>query len=132
MVSIVYDGEYIFIMQGTFNLLTELYSLQGNLAGATNMLECMKALDIPILEEVYANLITAHARAGDIVSAEGVLEVMREAGHVPGVYSYTALFCAFAEKGDMAGIERVSVWTTNLFHRYMCVTQLSLKTGCFT
>ena len=90
-------------------MLTEVYCNQGNLAGATNLIEHMKSLNLPVWEGVYANLITAHARSGDIINAEGLLEVMVENGHIPGIHSYTALLCAFAEKGDLAGIERVSL-----------------------
>ena len=94
-------------------MLIEAYCHQGNLAGATNLIEHIKALNLPIWENVYANLVTAHARSGDITGAEGILDVMKENGHLPGMNSYTALFCAFAEKGDLAGIERVSILLRN-------------------
>lgn len=73
------------------------------------MLERIKSLDLPINEHVYASLVTGHARSGDMPGALQVMEMMRGNGLDPGVVSYTALLLAYAEKGDIDAIERVSV-----------------------
>ena len=70
------------------------------------ILEHIKSLDLTINENVYAALITGHARANDIVSAEKLLYEMRDQ-ITPGLLSFTALLCAYAERGDMTSINKV-------------------------
>ena len=79
------------------------------MAGAMQILEHIKSLDLTINETVYAALITGHARANDIVSAEKLLHEMGDQ-ITPGLLSYTALLCAYAERGDMASINKVGPW----------------------
>ena len=74
--------------------------------GAMQTLEHMKSLDLAINENVYASLITGHARANDLAGAEKLLQEMGDQ-ITPGVLSFTALLCAYAERGDMASINRV-------------------------
>ena len=73
------------------------------------ILEHIKSLDLTINENVYAALITGHARANDIASAEKLLYEMRDQ-ITPGLLSFTALLCAYAERGDMGSINKVSPW----------------------
>ena len=70
------------------------------------ILEHIKSLDLTINENVYAALITGHARANDIASAEKLLYEMRDQ-ITPGLLSFTALLCAYAERGDMTSINKV-------------------------
>ena len=76
------------------------------MAGAMQILEHIKSLDLTINENVYAALITGHARANDIASAEKLLYEMRDQ-ITPGLLSFTALLCAYAERGDMTSINKV-------------------------
>lgn len=80
----------------------------GDIEGATRILDQMKSLDMEIDENIYAALITGHCRRGDMESAEGMLEVMRGNGMLPTTTSYTALLCGYADRGDMDRIEQVS------------------------
>ena len=50
---------------------------------------------------------SGHCRAGDMVSGEGVLGVMKENGVSPSAISYGALLCGHAERGEMERIEEV-------------------------
>ena len=95
--------------QGTLMLLLQAYCNQGNMGGAMQILEHIKSLDLTINENVYAALITGHARANDIASAEKLLYEMRDQ-ITPGLLSFTALLCAYAERGDMGSINKVSPW----------------------
>ena len=93
--------------QGTIAALLQAYCQQGNLAGATQLLEHMGAQDVPISEYVYSHLIQAHARSGDMASAAGMLQVMRENGLPLSSVPYSALLVAHAERGDMEAMEQV-------------------------
>ena len=97
------------LWQGTLVLFLQAYCNQGNMQGAMQILEHMKSLDLAINENVYASLITGHARADDIVGAEKLLHEMGDQ-ITPGLLSFTALLCAYAERGDMASINRVGPW----------------------
>ncbi len=94
-------------LQGTLALLLQGYCHQGNMAGATKMLEQMRSLEVPINEHVYAALVTGHSRSGDVKTAGELLGVMRENGLSPGIVAYSALLCAHAERGDIDAIKTV-------------------------
>lgn len=97
------------LWQGTLMLFLQAYCNQGNMQGAMQTLEHMKSLDLAINENVYASLITGHARADDMAGAEKLLHEMGDQ-ITPGLLSFTALLCAYAERGDMASINRVGPW----------------------
>uniref|UniRef100_A0A4W3GXU5 Leucine rich pentatricopeptide repeat containing n=1 Tax=Callorhinchus milii TaxID=7868 RepID=A0A4W3GXU5_CALMI len=66
----------------------------------------MKSKDLPITEVVFNSLVTGHAKAGDLQSAEGVLTVMADAGIEPGPDTYVALLNVYADKGDIDKINQ--------------------------
>lgn len=90
----------------TFQRLIHRYCQQGDIAGASKILEHMKSQDLAINERVFNSLILGHFRAGDPESAWGVLEVMRNARLEPTADTFHTLLCGCAERGDQAGLER--------------------------
>ncbi|KAK8774577.1 hypothetical protein V5799_010889 [Amblyomma americanum] len=64
----------------TYQRLIHRYCQQGDIAGASKILEHMKSQDLAINEKVFNSLVLGHCRAGDTESAWNVLEVMRNVG----------------------------------------------------
>lgn len=64
-------------LQGLFVQLTEAYCNQGNIAGATTLLDHMKNVELPITEQIYASLITGHSRCGNMEEAERIIRIMQ-------------------------------------------------------
>ena len=50
--------------QITYQRLISAYCLQGDIQGATKILEFMKSKDLPVTEGIFNSLITGHGRAG--------------------------------------------------------------------
>lgn len=90
----------------TFQRLIHRYCQQGDIGGASKILEHMKSQDLAINERVFNSLILGHFRAGDPESAWGVLDVMRNARLEPTADTFHALLAGCAERGDQAGLER--------------------------
>jgi leucine-rich PPR motif-containing protein len=67
----------------------------------------MKLLDFSLSENIYASLVTGHARAGNIEAAERVITNMKASNQRPHNVTYTSLLCAYAERGDIDAIEKV-------------------------
>lgn len=63
------------------------------------------------LQDIYASLITGHAQNGNMEEAKGVFKMMRDKGHPPGNVVYQALRCAYAQHGDMEGLNMVCTST---------------------
>uniref|UniRef100_A0AAY4D3Q6 PROP1-like PPR domain-containing protein n=1 Tax=Denticeps clupeoides TaxID=299321 RepID=A0AAY4D3Q6_9TELE len=86
--------------------------------------------NLPITEAVFNSLVSGHAHAGDMGSAEGILSVMKGAGIEPGPDTYLALLSAYAEKGDIAKIkltlETVDNTDTSLMDRDLMQVVFSL------
>ncbi|XP_071485647.1 leucine-rich PPR motif-containing protein, mitochondrial-like [Diadema antillarum] len=92
----------------TYQRLISAYCLQGDIQGATKILEFMKSKDLPVTEGIFNSLITGHGRAGDLENAKNILNVMRSVGLEASSDTYTALMCAYAEKGDVESINELS------------------------
>ncbi|XP_075723303.1 leucine-rich PPR motif-containing protein, mitochondrial isoform X2 [Rhipicephalus microplus] len=90
----------------TFQRLIHRYCQQGDIAGASKILEHMKSQDMAINERVFNSLVLGHCRAGDTENAWNVLEVMRNAQLEPTADTFHALLVGCAERGDQAGLER--------------------------
>ncbi|KAH7940440.1 hypothetical protein HPB49_000214 [Dermacentor silvarum] len=90
----------------TFQRLIHRYCQQGDIGGASKILEHMKSQDMAINEKVFNSLVLGHCRAGDTESAWNVLEVMRNAQLEPTADTFHALLVGCAERGDQAGLER--------------------------
>ncbi|CAL4063698.1 unnamed protein product, partial [Meganyctiphanes norvegica] len=91
----------------TSQRLIERYCQDGDIDGATKVLQLMKENQHPISENVFNAFIMGHSRAQDLESARGMLDMMRDAGVEPNVESYTALLIAYAEAGDINSIKAI-------------------------
>lgn len=89
----------------TYQRLIARYCQQGDIDGATRILEFMREKQLPVNENVFNALIMGHSQADDMESAEGILAVMQQASLEPSADTYTTLLCGFARKGDIAKIE---------------------------
>lgn len=89
----------------TYQRLIARYCQQGDIEGATRILEFMRAKSLPVNENVFNSLILGHSQANDLESAKGILGVMKQAGLEPSADTYTTLLCAFARHGDLAAVK---------------------------
>ncbi|XP_070852405.1 leucine-rich PPR motif-containing protein, mitochondrial [Drosophila suzukii] len=89
----------------TYQRLIARYCQQGDIEGATRILEFMRAKSLPVNENVFNSLILGHSQANDLESAKGILGVMKQAGLEPSADTYTTLLCAFARHGDLAALK---------------------------
>ncbi|EDW76611.1 uncharacterized protein Dwil_GK14571 [Drosophila willistoni] len=88
----------------TYQRLIARYCQQGDIEGATRILEFMRGKSLPVNENVFNSLILGHSQANDLESAKGILGVMKQAGLEPSADTYTTLLCAFARHGDLAAL----------------------------
>ncbi|XP_022232197.2 LOW QUALITY PROTEIN: leucine-rich PPR motif-containing protein, mitochondrial [Drosophila obscura] len=89
----------------TYQRLIARYCQQGDIEGATRILEFMRGKSLPVNENVFNSLILGHSQANDLESAKGILAVMKQAGLEPSADTYTTLLCAFARHGDLAALQ---------------------------
>ena len=100
-------------------MLIGAYCNQGNIGGASRLLEYMKGIGLPMSETVYAAMVTGHSRAGDLEAAKGVMGTMKANGHRAHNAVYMSLLCAYAERGLMDDIKKVRVASMCGCDRYM-------------
>ncbi|BFF96291.1 leucine-rich PPR motif-containing protein mitochondrial [Drosophila madeirensis] len=93
----------------TYQRLIARYCQQGDIEGATRILEFMRGKSLPVNENVFNSLILGHSQANDLESAKGILAVMKQAGLEPSADTYTTLLCAFARHGDLAALQETLV-----------------------
>ncbi|KAJ0175771.1 hypothetical protein K1T71_008930 [Dendrolimus kikuchii] len=91
----------------TYQRLMWRYCQEGDVEGATKVLEKMRELNFPVSEPVLNALVMGHAFHGDTDGAKAVLETMAGAGLQPTNRTYTLLACGHAKQGDIDGIESV-------------------------
>lgn len=91
----------------TYQRLIARYCHDGDIEGATKILEYMREKQMPVNENVFNALIFGHSQAGDMNSAQGILSVMAQAGLEPSADTYTTLLCGYARYGDINKIEEV-------------------------
>ncbi|XP_057333797.1 leucine-rich PPR motif-containing protein, mitochondrial-like [Microplitis mediator] len=96
----------------TLQRLIAAYCKQGDIAGATKILEQMKAKGLPLSEDIFNSLIVGHSQANDLESAVNTLKMIENAGISPSADTYTALMCAYAKRGDMDSINALFDKTT--------------------
>ncbi|XP_065092380.1 leucine-rich PPR motif-containing protein, mitochondrial [Ochlerotatus camptorhynchus] len=85
----------------TYQRLISRYCQEGDIEGATKILEYMREKQLPVNEYVFNALIMGHSQADDLESATGILAVMSQAGLHPSADTYTTLLCGYARKGDI-------------------------------
>lgn len=89
----------------TYQKMIAAYCQQGDIAGATKILEIMKNKDLPLCENVFNSLIMGHSEANDMENAIEILKTMTNAGISPSADTYEVLLCAYAKRGDINAIE---------------------------
>lgn len=89
----------------TYQRLITRYCQQGDIDGATRILEFMRAKNLPVNEAVFNSLILGHSQANDMESAKGTLGVMKQAGLEPSSETYSTLMCCYAKHGDLESIQ---------------------------
>lgn len=108
----------IFFYRVTYQRLMWRYCQEGDVEGATKVLEKMRELNMPVSEPVLNALVMGHAFHGDTEGAKAVLETMAGAGLQPTNRTYTLLACGYAKQGDIEGVESV-IKTANDKDAYM-------------
>ncbi|XP_055917516.1 leucine-rich PPR motif-containing protein, mitochondrial [Eupeodes corollae] len=88
----------------TYQRLVLRYCQQGDIDGATRILEYMREKNLPVNESVFNALILGHSQANDIESAKSILTVMKQAGLEPSADTFTTLLCCYARHGDVDAI----------------------------
>ncbi|GAB0096334.1 Leucine-rich PPR motif-containing protein [Sergentomyia squamirostris] len=91
----------------TYQRLIARYCQDGDIEGATRVLEFMREKQLPVNENVFNALILGHSQADDMESAVGILSVMQQAGLEPTADTYTTLLCGYAKKGDIEAIKKI-------------------------
>lgn len=91
----------------TYQRLMWRYCQEGDVEGATKVLEKMRELSMPVSEPVLNALVMGHAFHGDTEGAKAVLETMAGAGLQPSNRTYTLLACGYAKQGDIGGVEGI-------------------------
>lgn len=91
----------------TYQRLMWRYCQEGDVEGATKVLEKMRELSMPVSEPVLNALVMGHAFHGDTEGAKAVLETMAGAGLQPSNRTYTLLACGYAKQGDIEGVEGI-------------------------
>ncbi|XP_054261805.1 leucine-rich PPR motif-containing protein, mitochondrial isoform X2 [Macrosteles quadrilineatus] len=91
----------------TYQRLIAGFCQQGDIAGATKILEFMKDKQLPVSEGVFNALILGHSKADDMESAEGILNVMKQANLEPSNETYATLMAGYAARGDIEAIQRL-------------------------
>jgi len=91
----------------TFQHLVGLYCVEGNIMGATTILEHMKAQDMPISEAVFISLLKGHCANNDTELITSTLELMTSSGLGLGVETYLAMACSYGKVGNWSKVEEV-------------------------
>ncbi|XP_055375539.1 leucine-rich PPR motif-containing protein, mitochondrial [Condylostylus longicornis] len=91
----------------TYQRLISRFCQQGDIEGATRILEYMREKNLPVNENVFNALILGHSQANDMESASGILTVMKQAGLEPSADTYTILLCCYAKRGDIDTILKI-------------------------
>ncbi|XP_035225379.1 leucine-rich PPR motif-containing protein, mitochondrial-like, partial [Stegodyphus dumicola] len=107
------DADQIQPDKVTYLYLMEKYCNDGNLTGASEILEFMKEKKLPVNEAVFNSLIKGHVKTQDFSGAMNILDVMRASNLSPTADSYTAIACGYASKGDIDEMKSVLIRAKN-------------------
>jgi len=89
----------------TYQHLIGLYCMEGNIAGATTVLEQMKQEDLAINESVFHSLLYGHTINEDIPSVNATLDIMKSVGLPVRAEAYTWLLVGAARARDWNRVE---------------------------
>lgn len=98
---------FYFLYRVTYQRLMWRYCQEGDVDGATKVLEKMRELNMPVSEPVLNALIMGHAFHGDTDGAKAVLDTMSGAGLKPSNRTYALLACGYAKQGDIDNVEKI-------------------------
>lgn len=82
----------------TYQRLIHQYCLQGDIAGATGLLEEMKNSDLELNEQIFASLIIGYGKQETAPSMTEMFELMKSNNIEPGSKSYTAALISLAKR----------------------------------
>jgi len=91
----------------TFQCLISRHCQQGDIDGASKILQRMKLQGLKINENIFNSLIIGHGEAGDMSRAYGMLKLMKQWGLTPSQETYLTLACAYAKHGDWQNMKKV-------------------------
>lgn len=91
----------------TYQRLMWRYCQQGDIDGATRVLENMRELGYPITIPVLNALVLGHSTIGDTEGAKAVLNTVMSAGLQANNHTYTLLACGYAKNGDLASVQEI-------------------------
>jgi len=91
----------------TYQHLIGLYCMEGNIAGATTVLEQMKQEDLAINESVFHLLLYGHTINKDIQSTRETQAIMEKTGLLMGTEMYTWMLLAAARSKDWNRVEEL-------------------------
>lgn len=91
----------------TFQCLISRHCQQGDIDGASKILQRMKMQGLKINENIFNSLIIGHGEAGDMSRAYGMLKLMKQCGLTPSQETYLTLACAYAKHGDWQNMKKV-------------------------
>lgn len=82
----------------TYQRLIHQYCLQGDVDGATNLLEKMKELNLELTETIFSSLIVGYGKQDNPPSIAEMFELMRSNGVEPGPKSISAALHVICEQ----------------------------------
>lgn len=94
------------IFSVTYQRLISRYCQEGDIDGASQILDHMRDKQFTITEGVFNALVMGHSNADDLTSAASILPMMTQSGLEPSAETYTTLICGYARKGDMESINK--------------------------
>ncbi len=84
----------------TFQCLVAKFCAEGDVSGATAVLDHMKKEKMPVNESIFHSLILGHCRAGDRESARSAMEIMEESGLHAGSMAHLAFLTGMIRGGN--------------------------------
>lgn len=91
----------------TYQRLIGRYCQDGDIDGASKILEFMKSKDLTINETVFNFLVMGYIKANNMENAKGILDIMKNAQLEPTADTYTTLACGYAKNGDIKEIMNI-------------------------
>jgi len=91
----------------TYQCFISSYCQEGNIDGASKILQTMKQKGFKVNENIFNSLIIGHSENGDLARSQGILKVMKQCGLSPSTETYLTLACAYAKHGDISAMDRI-------------------------
>lgn len=88
----------------TYQRMIARFCAEGDIDGASKILEFMKEKEIAVNEMVFNELIFGHAKINDMAGAKNIIEVMTNAQLEPSSRTYFTLARGYALHGNLEGV----------------------------